>query len=50
MWVWFPSLRALLLNNVVAVVVLMYEAVYAFLMPLRIIIVVAIVVGIMVRI
>jgi hypothetical protein len=35
-WVWFPSLRALLLENIVAVAVLMFEAAYAFLMPCRI--------------
>ena len=45
-WVWFPSLRALLLNNIVAVVVSMYEAAYTFLMPLRI----AIMVGIWIRV
>jgi hypothetical protein len=35
-WIWSPSMRALLLGNVVAVVESMYEAAYAFLMPSRI--------------
>ena len=50
MWVWFLSLRALLLNNIVVVVISMYKAAYVFLMPLRIAIVVTIMVGIVVRI
>jgi hypothetical protein len=32
-WVWFPSLRALLLKNIVAVAVLIFEAIYTFFMP-----------------
>ena len=32
-WIWFPSLRAFLLVNIVAVSESMYEATYTFLIP-----------------